>query len=43
MAVDERSEVIFFDPSRDVATATNFLLTVSTQFFVTLHLLNGMR
>ena len=24
LAVDERSEVIFFDPSRDVAMATNF-------------------
>jgi len=25
LAVDERSEVIFFDPSRDVAMATNFV------------------
>jgi len=24
-ALDERSEVIFFDPSRDVAVATNFV------------------
>jgi len=25
LAVDERSEVIFFDPSKDVAVATNFV------------------
>jgi len=32
LAVDERSEVIFFDPSKDVAVATNYLLTESTPF-----------
>jgi len=32
LTVDERSEVIFFDPSRDVAMATNYLLTESATF-----------
>jgi len=33
MAVDERSEVSFFDIARDVAVATNFWLNPSTNFF----------
>jgi len=31
LAVDERSGVIFFDPSRDVAVATNFVGKVDVQ------------
>ena len=31
-AVDERSEVIFFDPPRDIAMVTNFVGTVYLQY-----------
>ena len=32
LAVDERPEVIFFDPSRDVAVATNFVGKIDLQY-----------
>jgi len=32
LAVDERSKVIFFDPSRDVAVVTNFVGKIDLQY-----------
>jgi len=32
LAVDERSEVIFFDPPRDIATETNFVGKIYLQY-----------
>ena len=32
LAVDERSEVIFFDPSRDVTVATNLVDKIGLQY-----------